>query len=188
MQRQHFGLARFIKLRGHHYRVKPAGSREAAVKLGQIFRLVIVAFFKGDQVLQVLVADLRAFEGHIAEAVAFPAVVIDVPERLMPVERDAQLAFVELAVEVAFAQRHFSEIFFEAVIIAVIEHGAVLRPRIQQIKVVMVGARAATQHHVRAADQHRLARLDAGNQHLPPFGRRWTQLKVDGGFVIAERF
>ena len=40
----------------------------------------------------------------MAKAIAFSAVVIDIPERLMTVEGDPKLAFIELAVKVAFAQ------------------------------------------------------------------------------------
>jgi hypothetical protein len=92
-------LRDFIKLRRDNHRVKPAGGRQTTVQFRQIARLVVIAFFKRHQVLQILFTNLRTFKRHIAKAVAFAAVVVDIPEGLMPVQRDAKLAFVELAVK-----------------------------------------------------------------------------------------
>ncbi len=102
MQRQDFRFTGLFKFRRDNHRVKPAGCRQTAVKFAQVARLVIVAFFKRYQVLQVLLADLRSFERHIAKTIAFTAVVVDVPEGLTPLQRYAKLAFIKLAVEIAF--------------------------------------------------------------------------------------
>ncbi len=76
----------------------------------------------------------------------------------MPVERNAQLAFVELAVKVPLTQGDARQLFFEMVVVTVIQHGTVFRPRAEQIQVIPVRTRAAAQNDVSAADQHRLTR------------------------------
>jgi hypothetical protein len=74
--------------------------------------------------LQIFVANLRAFKSDRTKAIAFAAVVVDIPEGLMTVERNAKLAFNEFAVKVALTQRNARERALEAVIIAMIEDGA----------------------------------------------------------------
>ena len=56
----------------------------------------------------------------MAKAIAFAAVVIDIPERLMTVEGDPELALKKLAVKVAFAQGDAGQRALEAVVIPVV--------------------------------------------------------------------
>jgi hypothetical protein len=56
--------------------------------------------------LQIFVANLRAFKSDRTKAVALAAVVVDIPEGLMTVERNPELAFDEFAVKVALTQRN----------------------------------------------------------------------------------
>jgi hypothetical protein len=63
--------------------------------------------------LQVLFTNLRAFERHVAKAVAFSAVVVDIPEGLTSRQRNAQLAFIELAVKVALTQGNARQLFLK---------------------------------------------------------------------------
>jgi hypothetical protein len=69
--------------------------------------------FKGHEVLQVLFTNLRPFERHVAKAVAFSAVVVDIPEGLTSRQRNAQLAFIELAVKVALTQGNAGQLFLK---------------------------------------------------------------------------
>ena len=58
----------------------------------------------------------------MTKAIALAAVVIDIPERLVAVKGDPELAFVELAVKVAFAQGDAGQRALETVIIAMVQH------------------------------------------------------------------
>ncbi len=73
-----------------HHRTEPSRSPPGGrFELGQILQSVVVALFKRHEVLQVFITDLRAErESDVAKAIAFAAVVIDIPERLMTVEGD----------------------------------------------------------------------------------------------------
>ena len=53
----------------------------------------------------------------MAKAIAFAAVVIDIPKRLMTVEGDPELALKKLAVKVAFAQGDAGQRALEAVVV-----------------------------------------------------------------------
>lgn len=83
---------------------------------------------KGHQILQIVFADLRAGEFHLAEAVTFAAVEIDIPKRLVQIFGHAELAFGHIGIEIAFAQRRAGERAFETVILAVVEDLADGRP------------------------------------------------------------
>ena len=138
--------------------------------------------------MQVLFTNLRPFERHVAKAVAFSAVVVDIPEGLTSRQRNAQLAFIELAVKVALTQGNAGQLFFEVVVVTVVEHGADFRPRAEQVQVIPVGTRPAAQDDVGAANQHRLARRNAGNKHLAPLLWGRAEIEINGGFVIPQRF
>ena len=188
MQRQHLRFARLIKFRCDNHGVKPAGSGKTTVQFRQVSRLVVIPFFERHEVLQVLFTNLRTFKRHIAKAVAFSAVVVDIPEGLTPIQRNPQLAFIELAVKVALTQGNVRQLFFEMVVVTVVKHGTDFRPRAEQVQVIPVGTRPAAQDDVRAANQYRLTRRNAGNKNLAPLLWRRAEIEINGGFVIPQRF
>ncbi|SSK79914.1 Uncharacterised protein [Klebsiella pneumoniae] len=124
----------------------------------------------------------------MAKAIAFAAVVIDIPERLMTVEGDPELALKKLAVKVAFAQGDAGQRALEAVVIPVVEHRPDGRARFQQRQVVAIGAGAAAQNHLGSANAHRFSRGHFGDQHLTSPFRRRTQIKFNRRLVITQRF
>ncbi|SVK46155.1 Uncharacterised protein [Acinetobacter baumannii] len=188
VQRQNLVLFGIVEIRGHHHRVEPVGGGQTAVQLGQILRTVVIPLMKGHQILQIVFADLRTGEFHLAEAVTFAAVEIDIPKRLVQIFCHAELAFGHIGVEVAFAQRQAGQRAFETVILAVVEDLTDGRPiLLYQRQVVLIGLRAAFQHDVGAGDAHRFARIDLGMQHRTRHPRPIVQRKLDGRLVIAER-
>ena len=106
----------------------------------------------------------------------------------MAVEGDPQLAFIELAVKVAFAQGDAGQRALETVVIAVVEHRPNGRAGFQQRQIVAVGAGAAAQNHLGSANAHRLTRGHFGDQHLTAPFRRRTQIKFNRRLVIPQRF
>ena len=138
--------------------------------------------------MQVLFTNLRTFKRHVAKAVALSTVVVDIPEGLTSLQRNAQLAFIELAVKVALTQGNIRQLFFEMVVVTVVKHGTDFRPRAEQVQIIPVGTRPAAQDDVRTANQYRLTRRNAGNKDLAPLLWRRTEVKINGGFVIPQRF
>ena len=175
-------IARGLKVGRNDGGLEPACGGELLVEVAEHVGVVVVALLEGRHIAKKLLVDLRAREGHVAEAPALAGLVVDGPDGLAKGNGDAELALDEFCIEVAELQGRVREGALELLVLGVVEHVALLGDAalLKKLEDALVGARTRDVH-VDVGNENGLARNDRDLETALVPDRHG-----DGGLVVAE--